>query len=63
LPERLGRNSLVDTTVRYPERLLQDIIADEHHMDWCGEKGYIATTAAAGCILVLVLVLVLVLTK
>lgn len=51
LVERLGRNSLVGTTVREPQRLPEHIAADEHHVDWNGEKGYVATTAAEGCIL------------
>ncbi len=55
LLERLGRNSLVGTTVRDPARLPQDIVADEHHVDWCGEKGDIATTAGGGCLLGLAL--------
>lgn len=49
--ERLGRNSLVGSTVPVAERLPQHLAADEHHADWCGEKGYIATTAGNGCIL------------
>ena len=51
LVERLGRNSLVGTTVRDPKRLPEHIAADEHHVDWNGAKGYVATTAAEGCIL------------
>lgn len=51
LLERLGRNSLVGTTVRDPARLPQHLAADEHHTDWCGEKGYVAFTAGAGCVL------------
>ncbi len=51
LLERLGRNSLVGTTVRDPERLPEHLAADEHHVDWNGAKGYVATTAAEGCIL------------
>jgi hypothetical protein len=51
LVERMGRNSLVGTTVRDPERLPEHIAADEHHADWNGEKAYVATTAAEGCIL------------
>jgi hypothetical protein len=51
LVERLGRNSLVGTTVRDPDRLPEHLAADEHHADWNGEKGYVATTAAEGCIL------------
>lgn len=49
--ERLGRNSLVGTTVQIPERLPQHLAADEHHVDWCGEKGYVAVTAGGGCLL------------
>ena len=46
LVERLGRNSLVGTTVRDPERLPEHIAVDEHHADWNGAKAYVATTAA-----------------
>lgn len=53
--ERLGRNSLVGTTVCDPERLPPHIVADEHHTDWCGEKGYVAFTAGGGCTLGLAL--------
>ena len=49
--ERIGRNSLVGTTVRDPKQLPEHLAADEHHVDWNGVKGYVATTAAAGCIL------------
>jgi hypothetical protein len=49
--ERLGRNSLVGTTVRVAEQLPQHLAADEHHADWCGEKGYVAVTTGAGCLL------------
>lgn len=51
LLERLGRNSLVGTTVRDPARLPEHLVADEHHTDWCGQKGYVAFTAGAGCVL------------
>jgi hypothetical protein len=51
LVERLGRNSLVGTTIRDPKRLPEHLAADEHHVDWNGAKGYVATTAAEGCIL------------
>ena len=51
LVERLGCNSLVGTTVRDAERLPQHLVADEHHVDWCGEKGYVAMTAGGGCTL------------
>jgi hypothetical protein len=51
LVERLGRNSLVGTTVRDPAQLPEHLAADEHHVDWGGSKGFIATTAAEGCLL------------
>jgi hypothetical protein len=51
LTERIGRNSLVGTTVRDRQRLPEHLAADEHHIDWNGEKGFVATTAAEDCIL------------
>src|SRR3954471_1961016 len=53
--ERLGRNSLVGTTVRDPDRLPEHLAADEHHTDWTGQKGYVATTVGGGCVLGVVL--------
>ena len=47
LLERIGRNSLVGTTVRVPEHLA----ADEHHLKWRGAKGFLTMVAAKGCIL------------
>lgn len=49
--EGLGRNSLVGTTIRNAACLPEHLAADEHHVDWAGEKGYIATTVGGGCIL------------
>ncbi len=49
--EALGRNSLVGTTVRDPERLPEHLAGDEHHGDWSGEKGYVAFVAGGGCML------------
>lgn len=49
--ERLGRNSLVGTTVTIANQLPAHLVADEHHADWCGEKGYVAFTAGGGCTL------------
>ena len=49
--ERLGRTSLVGATIRDPARLPENLTADEHHADWAGQKGYIATTVGGGCIL------------
>ncbi len=53
--ERLGRNSLVGTTVTIPSQLPTHLVADEHHADWCGQKGYVALTAGGGCTLGLAL--------
>jgi hypothetical protein len=55
LVERLGRSSLVGATVRDPARLPTHLAADEHHADWAGQKGYVATTVGGGCILGLAL--------
>lgn len=49
--ERLGRNHLVGTTVPIAKYLPVHLVADEHHCDWMGEKGYVAFTAGGGCIL------------
>jgi len=51
LIERLGRNSLVGTTVRDADGLPTHLAADEHHADWAGQKGYVATTVGGGCVL------------
>lgn len=51
LQQGLGRWSLVGTTVKTPECLPQDLVADEKHTRLRGQKRYIATTAGAGCIL------------
>ena len=37
LIERLGRNSLVGTTVHDPAQLPSHLAADEHHADWAGQ--------------------------
>ena len=49
--ERLGRSSLVGTTVGEPGRMPEHLAADEHHVDWAGQKGYVATAVGGGCIL------------
>ena len=46
-----GRNSIVGTTVRDPERLPKDLTGDEKHTRLNGDKVYIATTAGGDCIL------------
>ena len=42
---------MMGTTVRVPERMPLQLAADEHHLDWCGRKGFLAMTAAGGCTL------------
>ena len=49
--ERLGRNSVVGTTVRAADRLPEHPVADEHHVQWAGTKGYLATTTGGGGVL------------
>lgn len=46
----LGRFSVVGTTVRQAA-LPEHLLADEHHQTLNGEKVYLATTVAAGCVL------------
>ncbi len=49
--QSIGRNSIVGTTVKRPEYLPEHILADEKHSWILGDKVYVATTAANGCIL------------
>lgn len=49
--ERLGHSNLVGCTVRDSAKLPEHLAADEHHVDWAGEKGYIATTVGGGRLL------------
>lgn len=51
LEHRLGHNSLVGTTVKDPQKLPTDVLADEKHVRFNGEKAYIATTVAQDCVL------------
>ena len=51
IAHRLGRNSVVGTTVKDPTKLPEDVLADEKHTHLNGEKAYIATTVAADCVL------------
>lgn len=51
IEQSLGRNSIVGTTVNTPESLPKHLIFDEKHTSIQGEKAYIATTVAEGCIL------------
>ena len=51
-PEQgLGRFSVVGTTVKSPEQLPTDLMADEKHSWLRGERVSVATTASEGCLL------------
>lgn len=47
----LGRNSIVGTTVKQPDKLPQDLLADEKHTRLNGTKVYVATTVGDDCML------------
>ena len=47
----LGRFSIVGTTVRDPDSIPVHLLVDEKHSWWWGERVYIPTTVAEGCIL------------
>lgn len=47
----LAQNSIVGTTIRKPEDLPRDLLADEHHIRQAGDKAYVATTVGRGCFL------------
>lgn len=51
LSAAVGRNSIVGTTVKRPERLPADLLADEKHTKHCGEKVYAAVTVGRDCVL------------
>lgn len=51
MEQSLGRFSIVGTTVKTPERLPKDLVADEKHSWLKGKRVYITTTAAKDCIL------------
>ena len=42
---------MVGTTVKTPEGLPQNLVADEKHTRWVGQKLYLATTAGGECLL------------
>jgi hypothetical protein len=46
-----GRNSIVGTTVKQPDKLPQDLLADEKHTRLNGEKAFVATTVGDDCVL------------
>lgn len=47
----LGRNSVVGTTVKAPERLPEHLLADEKHTWHYKQPVFLATTVGGGCIL------------
>jgi hypothetical protein len=51
LVSHLGRYDLVGTTVKTPDDLPEDLLADEKHIKINGEKAYIATTVGDDCVL------------
>ena len=51
LEQSLGRFNIVGTTVKKPESLPRDLLADEKHTRLQGDKHYIAMTVAQECIL------------
>lgn len=51
LENRFGRYSVVGTTVKSPDKLPTDLVADEKHTDFNGQTAYIATTVAQECVL------------
>ena len=51
LEQGLSRFRVVGTTVKHPERLPKDRVADEKQSWLNGERVYIATTAAQDCLL------------
>ena len=48
---RFGRYEIVGTVVKDADQLPTDLLADEKHVHFNGEKGYIATTVGADCVL------------
>jgi len=51
MEQSLGRNSIVGTTIKKSENLPKHVAADEKHSRLLGNKVYVATTSANGCIL------------
>jgi len=51
LEQQVGRYSIVGTTVQVPENLPRDLLADEKHTRFHGDKAYIAMTVADECVL------------
>ncbi len=51
LENGLGRFSVLGTTVKTPEALPEDLVADEKHTRRNGEKVHVATTVGGECLL------------
>lgn len=51
MTSRFGRYDIVGTVVKDPSSLPKDLLADEKHTRFNGNKGYIATTVGADCVL------------
>jgi hypothetical protein len=51
MTSRFGRYDIVGTVVKDPSSLPRDLLADEKHTRFHGDKGYIATTVGADCVL------------
>lgn len=51
LISHFGRYEIVSTTVKETEQLPVDLVADEKHLHFNGEKGYLATTVGGDCVL------------
>lgn len=47
----LGRHSIVGTTIKSPDKLPSDVLADEKHTRHKGQRVYVPTTVAQECIL------------
>jgi len=51
LTQNLGRNSIIGTTIKDPNKLPDHVLADEKHTKLNGQKAYIALTVALDCML------------
>jgi len=51
MASHFGQYEIVGTVVKAVDRLPTDLLADEKHVHFNGEKGYIATTVGGDCVL------------
>ena len=51
LMARFGTTDIVGTSIKDPQHLPKDLLADEKHTHFNGEKAYIATTVGSDCVL------------